>query len=161
MTKEHQKYQYRGEGTLRSTHLSVWDVSQTRTAQHLKIGDSHSEWYGIHGNVGHRRIYCACWGAPEASTRKHLGHREYVGSCLGTHRAPWLTNSVCWSTRARRRCPKDWKSSRWVRSEHRVLDMNREKVTRTRTAEPDGGIGCHAQVDEKALEEFKREGEIL
>lgn len=39
--------------------------------------------------------------------------------------------------------------------------MDRERVTQTRTPEPDGGIMCHAQVDEKALEEFKQEGEIL
>ena len=31
MTKEYHKYQYRGEGTLRSTLLSVWAASQTRT----------------------------------------------------------------------------------------------------------------------------------
>lgn len=39
--------------------------------------------------------------------------------------------------------------------------MDREKVTWTRTAEPDSGTMCHAQVDEKALEEFKQEGELL
>lgn len=39
--------------------------------------------------------------------------------------------------------------------------MDREKVTRPRTAEPDGGTMCHTQGDEKALEEFKQEGELL
>ena len=37
--------------------------------------------------------------------------------------------------------------------------MDRERVTQTRTPEPDGGIMCHAQVDEKALDPAARNPE--